>query len=305
MRPNAPLGGFGPERERAMLSHLPILVTRALAVLPLPALRGLGWLLGALLYVLVGSRRRVVDTNLRLCFPAWSKQERRRHTFACFVYFAQAWLDRGWLWHGRPNTVLKRLRITGAVEELSGTAPTVIFAPHFVGLDAGWTALSQQLARGFTTIYTRQANPVADAWIRQGRQRFGPCHLVAQLDGARPVIARLKAGEPLYLLPDMNFDPKDSLFVPFFGNTAATVPSLSRFARLARAKIVPVLTRMTRQGYEVEILPAWNDVPSGDLMADTVLMNQRLEAYIQTMPAQYYWVHKRFKDQPEGVAPPY
>ena len=288
-----------------MLSHIPILVTRSLAALPLPALRGLGWLLGALLYLLVGSRRRVVDTNLRLCFPAWSAKERRRHTFACFVYFAQAWLDRGWLWHGRPETVLGRLRITGAVEELSGTAPTVIFAPHFVGLDAGWTALTQQLARGFTTIYTRQANPVADAWIRQGRQRFGPCHLVAQLDGARPVIARLKAGEPLYLLPDMNFDPKDSLFVPFFGNTAATVPSLSRFARLARAKIVPVITRMTRQGYEVEILPAWTDVPSGDLTADTVLMNQRLEAYIQTMPAQYYWVHKRFKDQPEGVAPPY
>ena len=288
-----------------MLSHIPILLTRALSVLPLPALRGLGWLLGALLYGLVGSRRRVVDTNLRLCFPAWSKQERRRHTFACFVYFAQAWLDRGWLWQGRPETVLGRLRISGAVGELNGTAPTVIFAPHFVGLDAGWTALTQQLARGFTTIYTRQANPVSDAWIRQGRQRFGPCHLVAQLDGARPVIARLKAGEPLYLLPDMNFDPKDSLFVPFFGNTAATVPSLSRFARLARAKIVPVITRMTCRGYEVEILPAWTDVPSGDLLADTVLMNERLEAYIQTMPAQYYWVHKRFKDQPEGVAPPY
>ena len=288
-----------------MLSHIPIFLTRALAVLPLPALRGLGWLLGALLYGLVVSRRRVVDTNLRLCFPAWSKQERRRHTLACFVYFAQAWLDRGWLWHGRPDTVLGRLRITGAVGELAGTEPTVIFAPHFVGLDAGWTALTQQLTRGFTTIYTRQANPVSDAWIRQGRQRFGSCHLVAQLDGARPVISRLKAGEPLYLLPDMNFDPKDSLFVPFFGNTAATVPSLSRFARLARAKIVPVLTRMTRQGYEVEVLPAWTDVPSGDLYADTVLMNQRLEAYIQTMPAQYYWVHKRFKDQPEGVAPPY
>ena len=288
-----------------MLSHIPILLTRALAVLPLPALRSVGWLLGALLYGLVGSRRRVVDTNLRLCFPAWSKQERRRHTFACFVYFAQAWLDRGWLWQGRPETVLGRLRISGAVGELNGTAPTVIFAPHFVGLDAGWTALTQQLARGFTTIYTRQANPVSDAWIRQGRQRFGPCHLVAQLDGARPVIARLKAGEPLYLLPDMNFDPKDSLFVPFFGNTAATVPSLSRFARLARAKIVPVITRMTCRGYEVEILPAWTDVPSGDLLADTVLMNERLEAYIQTMPAQYYWVHKRFKDQPEGVAPPY
>ncbi len=288
-----------------VLSHIPIVLTRVLAWLPLPALRGLGGLLGLLLYVAVGSRRRVVDTNLRLCFPAWSDRERRRQTLSCFVYFAQAWLDRGWLWHGRPDMVLRRLRITGAVDELAGSAPTVLFAPHFVGLDAGWTALTQQMARGFTTIYTRQANPVSDAWIRQGRQRFGPCHLVAQLDGARPVIARLKAGEPLYLLPDMNFDPKDSLFVPFFGKTAATVPSLSRFARLARAKIVPVVTRMTRWGYEVEILPAWTDVPSGNLEADTVLMNQRLEAYIQTMPAQYYWVHKRFKDQPEGSASPY
>lgn len=287
------------------LSHIPILLTRALAWLPLPVLRALGGLLGVLLYVAVGSRRRVVDTNLRLCFPAWSPSERRRQTFACFVYFAQAWLDRGWLWHGRSDTLLRRLRLTGAIEELAGSAPTVLFAPHFVGLDAGWTALTHQLTRGFTTIYTRQANPVSDAWIRQGRQRFGPCHLVAQLDGARPVIARLKAGEPLYLLPDMNFDPKDSLFVPFFGHTAATVPSLSRFARLARAKVVPVVTRMTSWGYEVEILPAWTDVPSGDLLADTVLMNQRLEAYILTMPAQYYWVHKRFKDQPEGVAPPY
>jgi KDO2-lipid IV(A) lauroyltransferase len=66
-----------------------------------------------------------------------------------------------------------------------------------------------------------------------------------------------------------------------------------------------VLTRMTPKGYEVEILPAWSDVPSGDLWADTVLMNRRLEAYIRAVPAQYYWVHKRFKDQPPGVEPPY
>jgi len=288
-----------------VLSALAIALTRLLALLPLPWLRAVGSVLGALLWVLAAPRRRVVDTNLRLCFPHWSVRERRRQTLACFVYFAQAWLDRGWLWHGRPETVLRRLCITGAVDELAGDAPTVVFAPHFIGLDAGWTALNQQLGRGLTTIYTRQANPVVDDWIRQGRQRFGRCHLVAQLDGARPVIARLKAGEPLYLLPDMNFDPKDSLFVPFFGQLAATVPSLSRFARLARAKIVPVLTRMTPKGYEVEILPSWSDVPSGDLWADTVLMNRRLEAYIRAVPAQYYWVHKRFKDQPPGVEPPY
>jgi KDO2-lipid IV(A) lauroyltransferase len=188
---------------------------------------------------------------------------------------------------------------------LDGVAPLVLFAPHFVGLDAGWTALTQQLPRRFTTIYTRAAQPGLDAWIQAGRQRFGGARLFARIDAAKPVLAALRAGEPLYLLPDMNFDVIDSVFVPFFGVPAATLPSLSRFARLGRARVVPVLSRLTRTGYEVQVLPAWTDVPSDDLQVDTALMNQRLAAYITTMPEQYYWVHKRFKDRPPGTPPVY
>jgi KDO2-lipid IV(A) lauroyltransferase len=48
------------------------------------------------------------------------------------------------------------------------------------------------------------------------------------------------------------------------------------------------------------VLPAWPDYPSDDLPADTALMNARLKDYIDAMPEQYYWVHKRFKDRPPG-----
>jgi KDO2-lipid IV(A) lauroyltransferase len=183
--------------------------------------------------------------------------------------------------------------------------PTVIFAPHFVGLDAGWTAITQQLPRRFTTIYTDQANKVADAWILQGRKRFGNARLFGRIEGVKPIIAALKAGEPLYLLPDMNFGPKESVFVPFYGVAACTVPSLSRFARLSRSKVVPLLSRMTKDGYDLEFLPAWDDFPTADAEADTALMNLRLQSYIDSMPSQYYWVHKRFKDRPNGETPPY
>ena len=184
--------------------------------------------------------------------------------------------------------------------ELQDTAPVVIFAPHFVGLDAGWTALTQQLPRHFTTIYTDQANKVIDSWILAGRQRFGHAHLFGRADGVKTIVATLRTGDPLYLLPDMNFGPEDSVFVPFYGVPAATVPSLSRFAKLGRAKVVPVISRMTSQGYDVQVFPAWTDFPSSDVVADTALMNQRLQTYIDTMPDQYFWVHKRFKDRPEG-----
>jgi KDO2-lipid IV(A) lauroyltransferase len=288
-----------------VLTRILLELIRWLSYLPLAWLRALGYVLGLALYVLIPSRRRVVWTNLALCFPTWSRRDIRTRAVQTFVHFAQAWLDRGWLWHGAPAVTLRRLRLTGAVAELQGSLPTVIFAPHFVGLDAGWTALTQQIPRQFTTIYTDQANKVSDAWILAGRKRFGSARLFGRIEGVKPILAALKNGEPLYLLPDMNFGPEESVFVPFYGVDAATVPSLSRFARLGRAKVVPVISCMTPQGYEIKVLPAWENFPTGDLVADTALMNLRLQGYIDAMPSQYYWVHKRFKDRPAGVAPPY
>jgi KDO2-lipid IV(A) lauroyltransferase len=283
-----------------MLTRFVLMLLRLSALLPLSWLRALGAVLGWLLFRAVGSRRRVVLANLTACFPHVVPTERIALAQQVFVRFAQAWLDRGWLWHGTAEQVRARLNITGAVDELNGELPTVIFAPHFVGLDAGWTALTQQLPRHFTTIYTDQTNKVSDAWILQGRKRFGSVQLFGRVDGVKTIVAALRQGDPLYLLPDMNFGPHESLFVPFYGVPAATVPSLSRFARLGRAKVVPVLTRMTPSGYEVQVLPAWGNFPTDDLEADTLHMNQQLESYINAMPEQYYWVHKRFKDRPAG-----
>lgn len=284
-----------------MLSQGLIVFMRLLARLPLAWVRGVGWVLGMVLYGLLGGRRSIATTNLKLCFPEQSVQERRALVRQIFVYFTQAWLDRGWLWHGAPERTLRRLKIVGDVAQLSGNTPTVLFVPHFVGLDAGATALSQQIPRDFNTIFTPQSNQVMDAWIAQGRQRFGNARLFDRRQGVKEIIASLRQGQPLYLLPDMDFGAKDAFFVLFYGVPAATVPSLSRFARLGRAKVVPVLTRMTDWGYEIEVLPAWEDFPSADAEADTALMNRRLQDYIATMPAQYFWVHKRFKTRPPGV----
>ena len=288
-----------------MMSRLGVAFMRLLAPLPLPWVRALGWLLGWILYAVVGGRRHVVRVNLALCFPHWSADKQRAMVPQVFIHFAQAWLDRSWLWHGRADRVRQRVRLTGAMHELQGMEPTVIFWPHFVGMDAGWTALTLELQRPFMTIYTHQANRVVDQWILQGRQRFGSVRLFRRVDGVKAVVSALREGVPLCLLPDMNFGPEESIFVPFYGVQAATVPSLSRFARLGRAKVVPLLTRLTPTGYDVQVLPAWPDFPSDDLAADTALMNARLQDYIDGMPEQYYWVHKRFKTRPEGSDPVY
>lgn len=288
-----------------MLTRMVLKCLELLGRLPLPWIRALGVALGWFLYAVVASRRKVVWINLRLCFPQWTDDQLRRCATQTFVHFAQTWLDRGWLWHAPASVTQARIRLVGAVHSLEGQEPVVLFAPHFVALDAGWTGLTQQIEKKFNTIYTDQANKDSDAWIFEGRSRFGTPGLFGRVEGVKPIIAGLRRGEPLYLLPDMNFGPHESVWVPFYGVAAATVPSLSRFARLSRAKVVPVISRLTPNGYEVEVLEAWADFPTDDLHADTALMNKRLQGYIDAMPDQYYWVHKRFKDQPLGVTPPY
>jgi Kdo2-lipid IVA lauroyltransferase/acyltransferase len=284
-----------------VLSQLGLWLLRALGYLPLPVLRALGAGLGLLLYALVAERRHVAMTNLRICFPALSPRSRAELARQSFVHFAQAWLDRSWLWHRAPACIRSRVALTGEVADLLQAQPTVVFAPHFVGLDVGWTALTLNLPLHFTTIFTPQSNAAVDAWVAEGRQRFGEVRLFSREDGVKPIVSALRHDALLYLLPDMNFGANESIFVPFYGELAATVPSLSRFAKLGRARVVPVITRMTASGYEVVVHSAWTDFPTDDAQADTATMNRRLQDMIDTMPAQYFWVHKRFKTRPEGA----
>lgn len=278
---------------------LPVLM-RLLAPWPLPVLRALGWLLGHVLFALAGARRRIVLVNLRLCFPQLSGLQRwhmaRRH----FVRVMQSLIDRSWLWHGSVAVLRKRLSVSGDVSPLQGDAPVVMLAPHFVGLDAGGTVLTMLQGVAIASIYTRQRNAALDEWVRQGRNRSGKAKLYFRHQGVKQIVSGLREGDKLYLLPDMDFGRQESVFVPFYGIQTATVPSLSRFARLGRARVVMVATRMTREGYCLEVGPVWADFPSEDAVADTARMNQELQSLIDTMPEQYYWVHKRFKTRPEG-----
>jgi KDO2-lipid IV(A) lauroyltransferase len=283
-----------------MMGRFGVWLMSVLAHLPLSWLRGLGWLIGRILFVLAAPRRKVALRNLELCFPQASEAQRHAWARTSFVRFCQAWLDRSWLWSAPKSVVAPRVKLTGAVHELDGDQPTIIFAPHFYGMDAGGSAIMLHTPRASTSIFATHPNPAVDAWFFAGRQRFGDVRMLNRNDGIKPIIANLRKGGLLYLLSDMDFGPTDSVFVPFYGVKAATIPSLSRFARLGRAKVISVVPRMTPTGYEAEIMPAWEGFPTGDIEADTAFMNAQLQSYIDPAPAEYYWVHKRFKTRPEG-----
>jgi KDO2-lipid IV(A) lauroyltransferase len=281
---------------------------RLLALLPLRGLRVLGHALGWLLWALAHSRRHIVRTNLELCFPEKSAAQIDQLARDHFVNFAQALLDRAWLWHAPMDAVQARLQWVGSPEafaQLDAKGPRIVFAPHFVGLDAGGLALTLRAAKPVAFIFVPQHNKLMDDWVNRGRQRTGNVKPYFRQEGVKQIMTGLRHGEMLHLSPDMDFGPEESIFVPFMGVSTATVPSLSRFARLGRAPVLTMVTRMTPKGYEMTLKTAWENFPTDDVEADTVRMNVDLAEAIWQSPAQYYWVHKRFKTRAEGQAPVY
>lgn len=282
-----------------------LLLMGAMARLPLPLVRSLGQGLGWALYWAVPARRKVAQRNIERCFPGLSKQDAAERVRQHFGVFAQAWLDRGWLWGAAREVVAGRVRLVGATEALAGGEPTVVFGPHFVGMDAAWLALVLHQPRRCCGLYAPQDDALIDAWMAEGRQRFGSPLVIPREQGVKPLAKALREGMPLYVLPDMDHGLRDSVWDRFFGVRACTLTSLPRLAALGRAKVVALRAELTPTGYDVHVLPTWEDYPTGDLQADVRRMNHELEQMVLLQPTQYYWVHKRFKTRVEGEPPFY
>ena len=267
--------------------------------LPLPALRGLGWLIGRLLYAVGRERRQVALINLRLCFPDKTEAERvaiaRRH----FIAFSRAVLDRTLGWWASKERVERLIRVRGSEHLLNLEGrPLLILAPHFVGLDAGAVRIS--ILGKACSVYSNQKNPVFNKLLYDGRRRFSDILLLSRQDGMRKIVRAMKDGYPFYYLPDMDFGPEDSIFVPFFGVQAATIPGVARLVRLTGARVVACVTRQVADGYEVEVSPPWENFPGESVEADTAFVNRFIESQVLQMPEQYFWLHKRFKTRPPG-----
>lgn len=273
--------------------------------LPLGAQAALGRGLGRLLFALAGSRRRIALRNLELCFPELDAAAREALARDHFGWLGRSIVERGLLWWA-PRERLKRLiHVEGDVHLAERSErPVMWLVPHFMGLDVAGAAVLLYQTRKGASIYQQQSNPLMDAVIRRGRLRLGDAEIYSRSESAKPLVRAIRQGTAFFNLPDMDFGLRDADFVPFFGTPAATLLAPSRMARALDMVVQPVLAEILPggQGYRVNFLPPLQGWPTDDARADTERLNGWIEAWIRENPAQYLWVHKRFKTRPEGEA---
>jgi KDO2-lipid IV(A) lauroyltransferase len=275
--------------------------------LPLPVLAAIARGLGALLYRLASSRRKVGLRNLELCFPAMPLAEREQLLKAHFGWITQSLLDRAVLWWASPARIKKLITVEGDIglaerEWQTTRRATMWLCPHFVGLDVAGAAILLCQPRPGASMYQAQSNPLLDKLMKRGRLRLGDAEIFPRTDSIKPLLRAIKAGRGFFNLPDMDFGMQDAAFVPFYGIQAATLLAPSRMARMLNMVVQPVIAELRPggRGWMVRFMPPLDNFPTADALDDTTRFNRYIESQIALQPAQYLWVHKRFKTRPEG-----
>ena len=275
---------------------------RLVSWLPLPAIWLLGAVVGTLLYLLHTGRRRVVRRNLARCFPSLAARARERLVRRQFRAFGQTLFDLGVAWWASRRRIERLVRFRHREHydrALARGENVILLAPHFLGLEIAGIRLS--LERSMVTVFRHPDSVPMRLVMERGRGRFG----LKLIEHNRPftsLVRAVKAGTPLYYLPDQDAGRRNAVFAPFFGIPAATFTAPARLAQMTDATVIVCVARQLPfgRGYEVEFQPPLKGFPVGNALTDATRVNEAIEKAVRKHPAQYFWMHKRFKTRPEG-----
>lgn len=267
--------------------------------LPWPEKRLLARVLGGLVFHVVGIRRRVVFTNLRLCFPEKSLQEITALARAHYDSLALGIFEVCAAWWS-PAAELPRVRVRG-LEHLQAALArghgALLLTAHFTTLEIGGRFMSE--IHGMGGLYRDPNHPVVAHLMRIQRERH--LTIAVHFDDLRNLVRALRANHAVWYAPDQGKRTKSSEILPFFGVPAITNTATSKIAGMTGCAVVPYFAkREADHSYTLTLLPALEDFPTQDAAADAVRINRLIEEFVRRAPEQYFWVHKRFKARGEG-----
>ncbi len=273
--------------------------------LPYRWLLSIGAVCGRLLMRVLRKRRDIAAINVQLCFPDLDSTEQRalvrRHFeslgIAVFEIALSCWATDRRL--EQLVTVEGLEHIDAALKQGKGV---LLLNGHFTCSEIAGRLLSLRTGVRGRALYRKQNNPVLERVLNRGRRRY--LDQIIPRGDVRRAVKSLRQNKVIWYAPDQNYGLRHSVFAPLFGIPAATTTATSRLTQLTGSLVIPFLPlRLEKgKGYLLRVLPALDGFPSSDMLRDTVRINSLIEEHVRRVPEQYLWIHRRFKDQPDGNA---
>lgn len=293
---------------KSFANYAGVAFLKLLSLLPYKLLVSIGYGLGFIAARFSGDRNRVVKTNLQLCFPNLNADEIDVLSKKHWRLLGRSLVEKSIIWFGSEKQLSSMIEVRSAVN-LASRTPRILVNMHFTGIEGSiiLSALAKRMDWPRTSgFFQRMKNPFFNEKIVKWRNRFGGNSIDRQ-GNAKAIIREIRNGDFIIIAPDIDLGLKDSEFVPFFGIETNTITTISRLASITGADVCMMVTTLKadESGYLCEISEPLENFPGTDVKSDTARLNQIFEKEIRLRPAEYYWVHKRFKNRPNHERNPY
>ena len=293
---------------KSLSNHVVVAFLKLLSLLPYKVLVSIGYGLGYIAARIPGDRNRVVTTNLHLCFPELNATEIDLLSKQHWRLLGRSLVEKSIIWLGSKKQLSNMIEVKSAVD-LKNKKPRILVNMHFTGIEGSiiLSALAKQNHWPRTSgFFQRMKSPFFNQKIIEWRNRFGGNSIDRQ-GNSKEIIREIRNGDFIIIAPDIDLGTKDSEFVPFFGIETNTITAVSRLAKITGADVCLMTTTLKadESGYVCQISDPLENFPGSDPKADTARLNQYFEKEIRLRPAEYYWVHKRFKNPPSYKDNPY
>ena len=258
----------------------------------------IGAVLGSVIKTLASKRRHVADVNIQLCFPQLSDSEQAKLVGETFKNNGIGIIETAMAWWSDRESFRTKVSIEGKEHldlALSEGKGVILLGAHYSTLDLGGLLFS--LFYPLHTMYRPHNNPLMDKVITKGRLRS--IDTMIDRSDFRSVLKALKRNEIVWYAPDQDFGPKNSVYAPFFGVSAATTPATAKLAKLSKSPVILLSHHREPDGtYTLRLHPRIEHFPLESDVDSATRINQEIEKGINYQPSQYMWVHRRFKTHP-------
>ncbi len=288
--------------KKSWLSRISLSFSYLIVHMPQAVQFAIGDIIGILWFDVIRVRRNIVLSNLRLAFPDWTEAERVRVGRASVCHLGRSFIEFWRLPMATAEQYSSQFIVSGVenikIAQARGKGVFVL-ASHIGNGD--WASMGLALNGVFLNTITKEFKWQAlnNFWF-ETRQKFG-MGLIPDRRSSLMILKILKKNGLVCFVIDQFLGPPIGVRTQFFGVETGAPMGLALLAERSGAAVVPALTYRDKEGRTVvEIEPEIPFVDTGDkdqnIKVNTQRYTDKIEEWVRRHPAQWMWVHRRWKE---------
>jgi len=287
-------------------------VIHVLSLIPDFILYPIGVAGGLLVHRFDRRHARIGMRNLEIAFPDRTDAERRQILRASYKNLGRTgaeYIRLGGFFYRRlaRRVTYNRLDIWNHLTQTYPGKGVLILTAHYGNfelLPAGHAMHGFQIS----LVHHTQRFLAGDALMTFIRERGG-VQIIRKHKAAREMLRTLMRGELIGIPFDQNAKRSEAIWVPFFGQLAATPSGFDRLAMIAGAPVVPVFIVRQPDGRS-HVIEIYDEIEqqrtcdkAADALVNTARYSKAIEEMVQAHPEQWLWTHRRYRTRPVSGSP--